>query len=89
MVVVVDLIDRDFWSERKLLLLPFFFNAPSAYPQRWRMSQMVCKDLDLPQAMHLYIDGFVLLVDLVLPIASRSSCFPASDDFDIALTVFL
>jgi hypothetical protein len=35
MVVVVDLIDRDSWRGRKMLLL-FFFDAPSAYTLRWR-----------------------------------------------------
>lgn len=46
-------------------------------------------DLGLPQAMHLYLDDFVVLVDLVSPAASRPSCFPAGDNVDIAETGFL
>jgi hypothetical protein len=35
MVVVVDLIDRDFWIWRRMLLL-LFIDAPSADTWRWR-----------------------------------------------------
>jgi hypothetical protein len=41
-------------------------------------------DLNLPQAIHLYLGGFVLLMDLLSHAASRPSCSSAGNNFDIA-----
>jgi len=35
-MVVVDLVDRDCWRRREMLLLLFFVDAPTAYALRWR-----------------------------------------------------